>query len=77
MATFTNHHAKIPGWSPSRFRIWQAQKMYWDMLKSRTTGNQSRCKEEYDLSGEGKAVRTLGHLLYFNVEAALAAKGDI
>lgn len=48
--------------------------MYWDMLKSRRTGNYSRCEKENDLSGEGRAVRTLGHLLYFNVEAALAAK---
>ncbi|MDD2732894.1 MAG: DUF3536 domain-containing protein [Desulfuromonadaceae bacterium] len=59
---------------PIGVNLWQAQNMYWDMLKSRTTGKQSRCEGENDLSGEGEAVRKLGHLLYFNVEAALAAK---
>jgi alpha-amylase/alpha-mannosidase (GH57 family) len=59
---------------PVGVNLWQAQNFYWDMLNSSASGRRSGAKETRSRS---EAVRKLGHLLYFNEGAALAAKGDL
>ncbi len=62
---------------PVGVNLWQAQNMYWEMLKSLTMVIQSGRGEKNSPSVSCKAMRTLGQLLYFNVEAALAAKDGL
>jgi alpha-amylase/alpha-mannosidase (GH57 family) len=59
---------------PVGVNLWQAQNIYWDMLKSCAPGCRSGAMETRSRS---EAVRKLGHLLYFNEGAVLAARGDL
>jgi alpha-amylase/alpha-mannosidase (GH57 family) len=57
---------------PVEVNLWQIQNMYWAMLQTRAASG-----EASDLGTLNEAVGTLGHLLFFNVPAVLAAaEGD-
>lgn len=62
---------------PVGMNLWQAQNIYWDMLKHTPSTIQDGAEESNTLGFRSEAVRTLGHMLYFNVDAALAARGVI
>jgi len=58
--------------------LWQTQNMYWSMLQSRASELRSTAVGVNGLISWSEAVKNLGHLLFFNVPAVLAAaKGDI
>jgi alpha-amylase/alpha-mannosidase (GH57 family) len=58
---------------PISVNLWQAQNIYWAMLQSWTADLMSGVGRESDRSSRIESVRNLGHLLYFNVPAVLAA----
>jgi hypothetical protein len=63
---------------PLDVNLWQTQNMYWTLLHSRTFEINSSDEGTNDQSSWREAVSILGHLLFFNVPAVLAAaKGDL
>jgi hypothetical protein len=62
---------------PVEVNLWQIQNMYWAMLQTRAADIRSAAGEVDGLASLSEAVGTLGHLLFFNVPAVLAAaEGD-
>jgi hypothetical protein len=62
---------------PVEVNLWQIQNMYWAMLQTRAADIRSAAGEADGLASLSEAVGTLGHLLFFNVPAVLAAaEGD-
>jgi hypothetical protein len=62
---------------PVEVNLWQIQNMYWAMLQTRAADIRSAAGEADGLASLSETVGTLGHLLFFNVPAVLAAaEGD-
>lgn len=62
---------------PIDVNLWQAQNVYWAVLQSHATIIRSCSVEANNHNTWSETVRKLGEVLYFNVNAALAARGDI
>ena len=63
---------------PVVVNFWQIQNMYWTMLQSHASELSLSDQDSNGRSSWSEALRNLGHLLFFNVPAVLAAsKGDI
>jgi alpha-amylase/alpha-mannosidase (GH57 family) len=62
---------------PVGVNLWKVQNMYWDMLHTCTSDVRPGIEEPAGSGTRIEAVSTLGKLLYFNVEAALAARGIV
>ncbi|MDD2852662.1 MAG: DUF3536 domain-containing protein [Desulfuromonadaceae bacterium] len=62
---------------PVGVNLWQAQNLYWEMLKSGAAAVQSGIDNKSENISTKESVLKLGHLLYFNAGAALAARGNV
>jgi alpha-amylase/alpha-mannosidase (GH57 family) len=63
---------------PVVVNFWQIQNMYWTMLQSHASELSLSDEDSNGRCSWSEALRNLGHLLFFNVPAVLAAsKGDI
>jgi alpha-amylase/alpha-mannosidase (GH57 family) len=63
---------------PVEVNLWQIQNMYWTMLQSHVSKLRSDAGETGALISWSETVKKLGHLLFFNIPAVLAAaKGDV
>jgi len=63
---------------PFDVNLWQAQNIYWEMLKSGAAPVSPDTVESSSLDSRSEEVKKLGQLLFFNVPAVLtAAKGEI
>jgi len=58
---------------PFEVNLWQTQNMYWTMLQSRAADLRSNIGGTSERRSWSEAVRNLGQLLFFNVQAVLAA----
>ena len=59
---------------PVEVNFWETQNIYWSLLQSRADELRAGDRTTGGMSSWSHAIIQLGHLLYFNVAAALAAK---
>jgi hypothetical protein len=58
---------------PIEVNLWQAQNMYWDMVQFSSLNSQLSTEESDDYRVRSEVFNRLGQLLYFNMQAVLAA----